>query len=83
MNNYNANNVVKQQNGNQFLNSENINCIAICEGIVVLSILISLSVINSEIRKHGTIWVQPNSDYVVTRFFFVYTSGNVGMNYAS
>jgi len=48
------------------LNSENINCIAICE------------VINSEIRKHGSIWVQPNADYVVTRFFFVYTGANPG-----
>eukprot|EP01114_Cavostelium_apophysatum_P018829 TRINITY_DN5911_c0_g1_i1.p1 TRINITY_DN5911_c0_g1~~TRINITY_DN5911_c0_g1_i1.p1 ORF type:complete len:741 (-),score=192.10 TRINITY_DN5911_c0_g1_i1:3-2225(-) len=55
-----------QNVGNQFLNSENINCIAICE------------VINHEIRKSGSIWVQPNPDYVVTRFFFVYTSINPG-----
>jgi len=53
-------------NGNQFLNSETINCIAICE------------VINKDIRKNGVIWVQPNSDYVVTRFFLVYTSTDPG-----
>jgi len=44
----------------------NIHCIAICE------------VIDKDIRKSGSIWVQGNSDYVVTRFFCVYTSQNPG-----
>jgi len=52
--------------GNRFLNADNINCIAICE------------VIDKDIRKSGDIWVQPNEDYVVTRFFFVYTGHNIG-----
>jgi poly [ADP-ribose] polymerase 6/8 len=37
-----------------------VNCIAICE------------VINKDIKKSGSIWVQPNEDHVVTRFFFVF-----------
>jgi poly [ADP-ribose] polymerase 6/8 len=49
--------------GNRFLNSENFNCIAICE------------VINKDIRKTSGIWVQPEPDCVVTRFFCVYTGG--------
>jgi len=48
--------------GNRFLNSDNVNCIAICE------------VINKDIRKNGGIWVQPDPDSVITRFFCVYTS---------
>lgn len=51
---------------NRFLNTSNVNCIAICE------------VINSDIKKNGSIWVQPNPDYVCTRFFFVYTDANPG-----
>jgi len=53
-------------NGNRFLDSNNMNCIALCE------------VINENIKKSGTIWVQPNEDYVVTRFFFVFPNANVG-----
>jgi poly [ADP-ribose] polymerase 6/8 len=48
--------------GNRFLNSGSVGCIALCE------------VIDKDIRKSGDIWVQPNPDYVVTRFFFVYTT---------
>uniref|UniRef100_A0A6B2L6R2 Poly [ADP-ribose] polymerase n=1 Tax=Arcella intermedia TaxID=1963864 RepID=A0A6B2L6R2_9EUKA len=53
-------------NGNRFLSSQNVSCIAICE------------VINNAIRKSGSIWVQPSEDHVVTRFFFVYETGEVG-----
>lgn len=35
-------------------------CVAICE------------VCEQDLRKSGQIWVQPNADYVVTRFLFVY-----------
>jgi len=55
-------NSVASKQGNRFLNSDNINCIAICE------------VVNKDIRKNGSIWVQPDPDCVVTRFFCVYTS---------
>jgi poly [ADP-ribose] polymerase 6/8 len=51
-----------KEEGNRFLNSGSMGCIALCE------------VINKDIRKSGDIWVQPNPDFVVTRFFFVYTS---------
>jgi len=54
------------QGGNRFLDSTNMSCIAICE------------VINKDIKKSGSIWVMPHEDYVVTRFFFVFTSGNTG-----
>jgi len=47
--------------GNRFIDSTNIYCIAICE------------IINKDIRKSGNIWVVPNPDHVVTRFFFVYS----------
>jgi len=52
--------------GNRFLSSDSVNCIAICE------------VINKDIRKNGGIWVQPSTDCVVTRFFFVYGCGDAG-----
>jgi len=52
--------------GNRFLNANNMNCIAICE------------VIDADIRKNGEIWVQPHEDYVVTRFFCVYTGADPG-----
>jgi len=51
---------------NVFLNSDNINCIAICE------------VIDKDIRKSGAIWVQPDENYVVTRFFCVYIGNDPG-----
>lgn len=58
------------------------NCIALCEGLpfhflIIRHFLICLSVINKDIRKTGDIWVQPYEDYVVTRFFFVYTDGTL------
>jgi len=56
------------KSGNRFLDSTNVNCIAICE------------VINDSIRKSGSIWVQPHEDHVVTRFFFVYTNINETTN---
>jgi len=56
-----ANTKVKSATGNRFIDSANIYCIAICE------------IINKDIRKSGNIWVVPNSDHVVTRFFFVYS----------
>jgi len=49
-------------NSNIFLNTSRISCIAICE------------VIDRDIRKYsGDIWVHPRPEWVVTRFFFVYT----------
>jgi len=62
---YAANPTTPTKQGNRFLTSDNLNCIAICE------------VINKDIRKNGSIWVQPESDCVVTRFFCVFT-GAVG-----
>ena len=56
-----GNSSASKHSGNRFLDSNNVHCIAICE------------VINKDIRKNGSIWVQPNEDHVVTRFFFVYT----------
>jgi len=32
-----------------------------------------------ELKRHGDIWVSPNSDYVCTRFFFVYDEGSVAV----
>jgi len=34
---------------------------------------LSVTVIDHDIRKSGSIWVQPHEDHVVTRFFCVYT----------
>eukprot|EP01120_Amphizonella_sp_Union-15-10_P012160 TRINITY_DN5362_c0_g1_i1.p1 TRINITY_DN5362_c0_g1~~TRINITY_DN5362_c0_g1_i1.p1 ORF type:complete len:176 (-),score=21.54 TRINITY_DN5362_c0_g1_i1:160-687(-) len=51
-------------NGNRFLSSSNVLCIALCE------------VVKKDLRKNGDIWVQPVEDSVVTRFFFVY-SGSI------
>ena len=48
------------------LSSQNLNCIALCE------------VIDSKIKKSGNIWVVPESDHVVTRFFFVYEDNTTG-----
>ena len=47
----------------QFIDIESMHCIAICE------------VAKNDLRQNGNIWVQPNEDAVVTRFFFVYTRG--------
>ena len=48
------------------LSSQNLNCIALCE------------VIDIKIKKSGNIWVLPESDHVVTRFFFVYEDNTTG-----
>jgi hypothetical protein len=32
-------------------------------------------VIDTGIQKHGDIWVCPEEDHVLTRFFFVYLAG--------
>uniref|UniRef100_A0AAQ5X3E0 Poly [ADP-ribose] polymerase n=1 Tax=Amphiprion ocellaris TaxID=80972 RepID=A0AAQ5X3E0_AMPOC len=50
-----------------FLQSRNLNCIALCEVIT-----------SKDLQKHGNIWVCPVSDHVCTRFFFVYEDGQVG-----
>ncbi|XP_064426257.1 uncharacterized protein LOC123861036 isoform X5 [Mirounga angustirostris] len=44
----------------RFLQSRNLNCIALCEVIT-----------SKDLQKHGNIWVCPVSDHVCTRFFFV------------
>jgi len=50
----------KSKSGNRFLVQQNVYCIALCE------------VIEHNIKKNSSIWVQPDEDSVVTRFFFVY-----------
>uniref|UniRef100_A0A673JWZ1 Poly [ADP-ribose] polymerase n=1 Tax=Sinocyclocheilus rhinocerous TaxID=307959 RepID=A0A673JWZ1_9TELE len=50
-----------------FLQSRNLNCVALCEVIT-----------SNDLQKHGNIWVCPISDHVCTRFFFVYEDGQVG-----
>ncbi|KAF4017071.1 hypothetical protein G4228_008805 [Cervus hanglu yarkandensis] len=50
----------------RFLQSRNLNCIALCEVIT-----------SKDLQKHGNIWVCPVSDHVCTRFFFVYEDGQV------
>uniref|UniRef100_A0A3Q2QIZ8 Poly [ADP-ribose] polymerase n=1 Tax=Fundulus heteroclitus TaxID=8078 RepID=A0A3Q2QIZ8_FUNHE len=50
-----------------FLQSRNLNCIALCEVIT-----------SKALQKHGNIWVCPVSDHVCTRFLFVYENGRVG-----
>lgn len=57
----------------------NLGCIAICEGSFSwLSVLIP-SVVNKDIKKATSdIWVQPHTNYVMTRFFMVYLNGIVG-----
>lgn len=42
------------------------------------NVLCNVPVIDHDIKKHGTVWVQPTEDFVVTRFFFVYTGSDVG-----
>uniref|UniRef100_A0A8C3UBX4 Poly [ADP-ribose] polymerase n=1 Tax=Catharus ustulatus TaxID=91951 RepID=A0A8C3UBX4_CATUS len=55
------------QGESRFLQSRNLNCIALCEVIT-----------SKDLQKHGNIWVCPVSDHVCTRFFFVYEDGQVG-----
>ncbi|XP_047015861.1 protein mono-ADP-ribosyltransferase PARP6 isoform X2 [Ictalurus punctatus] len=51
----------------RFLQSRNLNCVALCEVIT-----------SKDLQKHGNIWVCPIPDHVCTRFFFVYEDGQVG-----
>ncbi|XP_036004178.1 protein mono-ADP-ribosyltransferase PARP6 isoform X3 [Fundulus heteroclitus] len=62
-------NKMKQDEPGQprFLQSRNLNCIALCEVIT-----------SKALQKHGNIWVCPVSDHVCTRFLFVYENGRVG-----
>ncbi|XP_062926281.1 protein mono-ADP-ribosyltransferase PARP6 isoform X1 [Mobula hypostoma] len=66
---YNRMNTIPQTRPIQsrFLQSRNLNCIALCEVIT-----------SKDLQKHGNIWVCPVSDHVCTRFFFVYEDGQVG-----
>ncbi|XP_071370267.1 protein mono-ADP-ribosyltransferase PARP6-like, partial [Centroberyx affinis] len=66
---YNRINTIEQEHPGQtrFLQSRNLNCIALCEVIT-----------SKDLQKHGNIWVCPISDHVCTRFFFVYENGQVG-----
>ena len=32
-------------------------------------------VVDHELKKSGSVWVQPSENYVLTRFFFVFTHG--------
>ncbi|XP_039195422.1 protein mono-ADP-ribosyltransferase PARP6 isoform X7 [Crotalus tigris] len=66
---YNRMNTIPQTRSIQsrFLQSRNLNCIALCEVIT-----------SKDLQKHGNIWVCPVSDHVCTRFFFVYEDGQVG-----
>ena len=50
-----------------------------------MAALYSFAVITSkDLKKNNDIWVCPNSDYVCTRFFFVYdTSTSVSIDTAS
>ncbi|XP_076589332.1 protein mono-ADP-ribosyltransferase PARP6-like isoform X2 [Chaetodon auriga] len=66
---HNQINRIKQEQPGQarFLQSRNLNCIALCEVIT-----------SKDLQKHGNIWVCPVSDHVCTRFLFVYENGQVG-----
>uniref|UniRef100_A0A671WNU6 Poly [ADP-ribose] polymerase n=1 Tax=Sparus aurata TaxID=8175 RepID=A0A671WNU6_SPAAU len=66
---YNHINKIKQEEPGQarFLQTRNLNCIALCEVIT-----------SKHLQKHGNIWVCPISDHVCTRFLFVYENGQVG-----
>ncbi|XP_061630832.1 protein mono-ADP-ribosyltransferase PARP6 isoform X1 [Phyllopteryx taeniolatus] len=65
--NYNRVNIIQQDLPGRFLQSRNLNCVALCEVIT-----------SKELKKHGNIWVCPISDHVCTRFLFVYENGCVG-----
>ncbi|XP_061071694.1 protein mono-ADP-ribosyltransferase PARP8-like isoform X2 [Conger conger] len=47
-----------------FLQDRNLKCIALCEVIT-----------SPQLKKHGVIWVVPDTDNICTRFFFVYEYG--------
>ncbi|XP_005929192.1 protein mono-ADP-ribosyltransferase PARP6 isoform X1 [Haplochromis burtoni] len=66
---YNRINQIKQEQVGEgrFLQSTNLNCVALCEVIT-----------SKNLQKHGNIWVCPVSDHVCTRFLFVYENGQVG-----
>uniref|UniRef100_A0A7N8WZF9 Poly [ADP-ribose] polymerase n=1 Tax=Mastacembelus armatus TaxID=205130 RepID=A0A7N8WZF9_9TELE len=66
---HNRINKIKQDLPGQprFLESRNLNCIALCEVIT-----------SKDLQKHGNIWVCPVPDHVCTRFLFVYENGQVG-----
>ncbi|XP_061532141.1 protein mono-ADP-ribosyltransferase PARP6-like isoform X2 [Phycodurus eques] len=65
--NYNRVHIIQQDLPGRFLQSRNLNCVALCEVIT-----------SKELKKHGNIWVCPVSDHVCTRFLFVYENGCVG-----
>uniref|UniRef100_A0AAR2JQB0 Poly [ADP-ribose] polymerase n=1 Tax=Pygocentrus nattereri TaxID=42514 RepID=A0AAR2JQB0_PYGNA len=66
---YNRVNTISQTHPveSRFLQSRNLNCVALCEVIT-----------SKDLQKHGNIWVCPVPDHVCTRFFFVYEDGQVG-----
>ncbi|KAF7663743.1 hypothetical protein LDENG_00202170 [Lucifuga dentata] len=66
---YNQINIIQQEQPGKvrFLESINLSCIALCEVVT-----------SKDLKKHGNIWVCPISDYVCTRFLFVYENGRVG-----
>ncbi|XP_061826305.1 protein mono-ADP-ribosyltransferase PARP6-like isoform X4 [Nerophis lumbriciformis] len=64
---YNRINKVQKDHPGRFLQSRNLNCVALCEVITT-----------KDLKKHGNIWVCPIPDYVCTRFLFVYENGCVG-----
>nr|XP_057944193.1 protein mono-ADP-ribosyltransferase PARP6-like isoform X2 [Doryrhamphus excisus] len=64
---YNHIHKVQQDPPGRFLQSRNLNCVALCEVITT-----------KDLKKHGNVWVCPVSDHVCTRFLFVYENGRVG-----
>ncbi|OBS80761.1 hypothetical protein A6R68_21033, partial [Neotoma lepida] len=78
----------------RFLQSRNLNCIALCEGMHFTQFMSfgapacisdaplahdsARMITSKDLQKHGNIWVCPVSDHVCTRFFFVYEDGQVG-----
>nr|XP_061812914.1 protein mono-ADP-ribosyltransferase PARP6-like [Nerophis lumbriciformis] len=64
---HNRMNIIQQDLPGRFLQSRNLNCVALCEVIT-----------SKDLKKHGNIWVCPVSDHVCTRFLFVYENGCVG-----
>ncbi|XP_049579379.1 protein mono-ADP-ribosyltransferase PARP6-like isoform X1 [Syngnathus scovelli] len=64
---YNHINIIQQDLPCRFLQSSNLNCVALCEVIT-----------SNELKKHGNIWMCPIPDHVCTRFLFVYENGCVG-----
>ncbi|MED6261288.1 Poly [ADP-ribose] polymerase 6 [Ataeniobius toweri] len=63
---YNQIHKMKQEEPGQprFLQSHNLNCVALCEVIT-----------SKALQKRGNVWVCPVSDHVCTRFLFVYENG--------